>query len=174
MRRPEWSSHHGHGVELLEGVHGPQQDHHHAAALHRLDGSGQQVGSDCLEVLSQVERRETTECQTLRRRFAELNVRSGRAYLQDAHAKRVSQDLVRLIVVAVADVGGGDEELKRVVLVEVQRARFDLLLQLLHALLPIAASDSGDTASRPTMFCFRTLHTDQRDHTYLLNPSSFL
>lgn len=75
----------------------------------------------------------------------------NQAYLQDTHAERVSQDLVRLVVVAVADVGGGDEELERVVLVQVQRACFDFLLQLLHAFLPIAARDSGDT-SRPSAF----------------------
>lgn len=58
--------------------------------------------------------------------------------MQDAHAEGVSQDLVRLVVVTVADVGRGNEELKRVILVQVQRASFYLLLQLPHALLPIA------------------------------------
>lgn len=53
-----------------------------------------------------------------------------------------------LVVVAVADVGGCDEELKRVVLIQVQRPRFDFLLQLLHAFLPIAARASEHT-SRP-------------------------
>lgn len=70
----------------------------------------------------------------------------NQAYLQDTHAERVSQDLVGLVVVAVADVGSCDEELKRVVLVQVQRPRFDLLLQLLHAFLAIAARASGDTS----------------------------
>lgn len=95
------------------------------------------------------------------------------AYLQDTHAERVSQDLVRLVVVAVADVGGGDEELERVVLVQVQRARFDFLLQLLHAFLPIAARDSGDT-SRPSAFSSKTRHFGPGDGTYLLKPRSFL
>lgn len=58
--------------------------------------------------------------------------------MQDAHAEGVSQDLVRLVVVTVADVGCSNEELKRVILVQVQRASFYLLLQLPHALLPIA------------------------------------
>lgn len=51
---------------------------------------------------------------------------------------------MRLIVVAVADVGGSDEELERVVLIQVQCARFDFLLQLPHALLSIAARDNGN------------------------------
>lgn len=45
---------------------------------------------------------------------------------------------MRLVVVAVADVGRSDEEFKRVVLIQIQRACFDLLLQLSHALLPVA------------------------------------
>lgn len=51
---------------------------------------------------------------------------------------------MRLIVVAVADVGGSDEELERVVLIQVQCARFDLLLQLPHALLSIAVRGNGN------------------------------
>lgn len=64
--------------------------------------------------------------------------------MQDAHAEGVSQDLVRLVVVTVADVGRGNEELKRVILVQVQRASFYLLLQLPHALLPIAVKKKKD------------------------------
>lgn len=63
-------------------------------------------------------------------------------HLQDTHAEGVSQDLVRLIVVTVADVGGSDEELERVVLIQVQCAGFDFLLQLPHALLSIAVRDN--------------------------------
>lgn len=64
--------------------------------------------------------------------------------MQDAHAEGVSQDLVRLVVVTVADVGRGNEELKRVILVQVQRASFYLLLQLPHALLPIAVKKKDE------------------------------
>lgn len=49
---------------------------------------------------------------------------------------------MRLIVVTVADVGGSDEELERVVLIQVQCARFDFLLQLPHALLSITVTDN--------------------------------
>lgn len=44
-----------------------------------------------------------------------------------------------LVVVTVADVGRSNEEFKRVILIQIQCACFDLLLQLSHALLPIAA-----------------------------------
>ncbi len=42
-----------------------------------------------------------------------------------------------LVVVAVADVGGGDEELEGVVLLHVQFAHLDLVLDGLHALLAV-------------------------------------
>lgn len=64
----------------------------------------------------------------------------GVTHLQDAHAEGVAQDLVGLVVVTVADVGRSDEEFKRVILIQVQGASFYLLLQLPHALLPIAVS----------------------------------
>lgn len=67
--------------------------------------------------------------------------RSMRTHLQDTHAVGVPQDLVRLIVVTVSDVGCSDEEFKRVVLIQGQSASFYLLLQMSHALLTIAVSD---------------------------------
>ena len=45
---------------------------------------------------------------------------------------------MRLFVVTIADVGCGDKEFKGIVLLHVQGARFDFLLQLPHALLSIA------------------------------------
>lgn len=62
-------------------------------------------------------------------------------HLQDAHAEGVSQDLVRLVVVTVTDVGRSNEEFKRVILVQIQCASFYFLLQLPHAFLPIAVKD---------------------------------
>ena len=44
-----------------------------------------------------------------------------------------------LVVVCVAYVGGCDEQLKGIVFVHVQLAGLDLLLQLLHLLLAVAA-----------------------------------
>lgn len=78
-----------------------------------------------------------------------------------------------LVVVAVADVGGCDEELKRVVLVQVQRPRFDFLLQLLHALLAIAARASWGHV-KASAFLHSMSHTGPGDRAYLLNPRSFL
>lgn len=74
-------------------------------------------------------------------------------HLQDAHAEGVSQDLVCLVVVTVADVGRSHEQLKRVILVQVQCSGFYLLLQLPHALLPIAVSDMSHTSNSPSLPC---------------------
>ena len=52
-----------------------------------------------------------------------------------------------LIVVTVADVGCSDEEFKRVILIQIQCAGFNLLLQLPHTLLPIAVSDTFDKSN---------------------------
>ena len=68
-----------------------------------------------------------------------------KTHLQDTHAEGVSQDLVCLVVVAVSDVGCSDEEFKWVILVQIQRASFDLFLQMSHALLPIAISQKSNT-----------------------------
>lgn len=54
---------------------------------------------------------------------------------------------MRLVVVTVADVGGSNEELKRVILIQIQGASFNLLLQLSHALLPIAVHIHWDTST---------------------------
>lgn len=83
-----------------------------------------------------------------------------------------------LVVVTVADVGCSDEEFKRVVLIQIQCARFNLLLQLPHALLPIAVSYilrnkviSGFPYNKlQTLSSLRGAHV----HTHLLNPRSFL
>lgn len=45
------------------------------------------------------------------------------------------------VVVTVAYVGGSYEQFKGVVLVQIQRSCFDLLLQLFHALLAIAVPE---------------------------------
>ena len=62
-------------------------------------------------------------------------------YLQDTHAECVPQDLVGLVVVAVADGGGCYKQLKRVVLAHVQSATLELLLQQTHALFTMTARD---------------------------------
>lgn len=44
-------AHHRHGVELLEGLHGAEEEHDDAAALHRLHGTRQQVRRERFKVL---------------------------------------------------------------------------------------------------------------------------
>ena len=99
---------HRQGVQLLQGRHAVDEQDDGTAALHRLHRPGEQVGGEGLEVL------------------------------QRAHAVGFAEDLVGLVVVAVADVGRGDEQLERVVFVDIQVASFDFLLELLHFLLPVA------------------------------------
>lgn len=67
-----------------------------------------------------------------------IGTNDDKNHLQDTHAKGVSQDLVRLIVVTVSDAGCSNEQFKRVILIQIQRASFYFLLQLPHAFLPIA------------------------------------
>jgi len=60
-------------------------------------------------------------------------------YLQHAHAERLSEDLVRLLVEAVPDVRGGHEQLERILrrlLLRLDASR-DLALDLAHALLTV-------------------------------------
>lgn len=57
------------------------------------------------------------------------------SHLEDTHPVCVSQDLVGLIVVAVTDICGGNEQLKGVIFLQVQSSRLNLLLQLAHPFL---------------------------------------
>lgn len=61
-------------------------------------------------------------------------------YLENTHAVGVTEDLVRLIVVAVADVCSSDEELEWIIIANVHHSSFDLLLELLHTLLSMTAN----------------------------------
>lgn len=83
----------------------------------------------------------------------------GDTHLQDAHPVCVSQDLVGLVVVTVADVGCSDEEFKRVILIQIQRASIYFLLQVSHALLPIAVSSILDKFN--TLLLYNTTHVKQ-------------
>ena len=60
-------------------------------------------------------------------------------YLEHAHAICVSKYLVSFRVVAVSDVGCSDEELKGIVLAHINATTLQLLLQLTHSLLAMAA-----------------------------------
>ena len=98
---------HTEGVELLEAVHAVHQQHDGPAPLHRLYRPRQQVGGHGLEVL------------------------------EDAHPVRVAEDFVGLVVVAVADVSGGDEHLEGILLINLHLSCLYFLVQLFHLLLPV-------------------------------------
>lgn len=55
-----------------------------------------------------------------------------------------------LIVVAVTDVGGSDEQLEGVVLLQVQRPCVDLLLELPHTFLAVTEESQSDRVNQPT------------------------
>lgn len=77
-------THHGDRVKLTQACHRLEQEHDDTASLHSLDGSCQEVGSDSLKVL------------------------------KNEHAECPSQNLGRVLVVAVANVGDADKELERI------------------------------------------------------------
>ena len=93
---------HPQSIQRLERPHGRQQQDDRTASFDGLDCPGEQIGGDCLEVL------------------------------QNAHPVRVSEDLVRLVVVAKPDLRRGEKELERVF------AHGRVLLHLSGALLWIA------------------------------------
>ena len=102
---------HGHGVELLQGVHGSEEQHHNTTTLHSLHSSRKEVGGQGLKIL------------------------------QNAHPKGVTEHLVGLLVVSVTNLSGGDEHLKGVVLVGIKQSPLHCLLDLLHPLLAMAKRD---------------------------------
>lgn len=75
---------------------------------------------------------------TVNKQSALIFSQRWKTHLQDTHAEGVSQDLVCLIVVTVSDAGCSYEQLKWVILIQIQGASFYFLLQLPHALFPIA------------------------------------
>lgn len=86
-------------------------------------------------------------------------------HLEHTHAVCISEYLVSFRVVAVSYVGCSDEELKRIVLADIDATTLQLLLQLTHALLAMAVRSSDQ--------CTMPLHT-LSVLIHLLNPSSFL
>ena len=89
---------HTDGVELLQTVDVVYQQHDGSSSLHGLYCPRQQVGCQGLEVL------------------------------EDAHAVRVAQDLVSLVVVGVAYVGGGYKHLEGILLINLHFSCFYLLV----------------------------------------------
>ena len=100
---------HDHRVETGQRGERREQQDDQTAALNGLNGPGQKVRRQRLEVL------------------------------QYAHAKCVAEDPLRVLVHAVGDVGGLEEEGEGVGLLGVHEAALHELLDLLGALLPVAA-----------------------------------
>lgn len=68
------ATHHGHGIELLQTAHRPQQQDDDTSSLNRLDRPGEQIGRQSLKVL------------------------------ENEHTKGLTEDLCRVLVVAACGV----------------------------------------------------------------------
>ena len=75
---------------------------------------------------------------------------SGNKYLDDAHSESIAQNFVSLGIVAVANRRGQDEQLERVVFVDLQFPLLPALLHLPHPLLPVAVAHRNRTRSNYT------------------------
>lgn len=62
----------------------------------------------------------------------------GLEILQDEHLEGATKDLMRLIVVCIADLSGGDEQVKGVINILVVKSLHLLILGLFHSLLLVA------------------------------------
>lgn len=113
-------TYHRHVVELLQAAHRPEEKHDDSASLDRLDRPREQVGRDGLKVL------------------------------QDEHSKRLSEHLVRVLVVCVPDVGDRDKELKGRLLVDLSDATLDIPLDLCLALLAVPVRKQSDRRKQST------------------------
>lgn len=111
--RRKQSRYHHHRVELLQARHRLEQNGDDPAALHRFDRSAQQIRRERFEVL------------------------------QNQHSVGLAQDVLRLLVVAPADLGARHEQVERVFAVLVVHAATDQLLDFSHALLLVSAHNTG-------------------------------
>lgn len=68
-----------------------------------------------------------------------LGLQAQATHLEDTHAERVAQDLVGLVVVAVANVCSRHEQFKGVILLYVQCPVLYFFLELSHSFLPVTA-----------------------------------
>ena len=94
-------------VQLRQRVHVGEQKDDDAPALHGLHRPRQQVGRQRLKVL------------------------------QHEHTVRIPENLMRVVVIAVADVRRRHKQRERVLLLRVQQSSLAHLLDLLHTLLPV-------------------------------------
>lgn len=98
---------HRHRVQLLQRVYRSQQNYDNSTSLNRFNRPCQQIWGECFKIL------------------------------ENAHSIRVSQNFMRLCIIAVANICRSNEELERIVLVYIYFARLDLLLQVTHPLFPM-------------------------------------
>lgn len=96
---------HRHCVKLLQTRHSLEQQDDQSTAFNGLDCSCEEIGREGFEVL------------------------------EDTHSVCVAENLFGLFVVAVADVGEGDEEFERIFGIRLPDSSLDLLLDLCLALL---------------------------------------
>lgn len=119
------TTHHGHGVQLLQARHGLEEKHHNTATLDSLNGTGEEVGRDGLVVL------EHNHAKGLTKNL-------GRVLVVAAQCQDNSQVRVRVCCSRVADVGHGNEELKGVLLVGLANATLNVTLDLGLTLLAVS------------------------------------
>ncbi|CRK36922.1 hypothetical protein BN1708_007250 [Verticillium longisporum] len=133
---------HGQVVELLQAVHTLEQQDDEAATLNRLHGLGENVGRQCLEVL------------------------------EDTHAKGVSENLLSLLVVDVADVVQGDEGFEGVHVVGLTDAALHLFLDLVLSLLSVTALRPVSTWSPMGLGCSGTGVPREVEELALVGPEN--
>lgn len=102
-------AHHRHAIKLLQAGHCLEQKNDDTTTLDRLNRSRQQVWSDGLIVL------------------------------ENKHAERLAENLGRVLVVRISNVGDGDEELERILVVGLTDTSLHIAFNLGFALLAMAA-----------------------------------
>lgn len=100
---------HCNSVQLFETRHGLEQEDDQPSTLNGLNSSAEEIGRECFEIL------------------------------ENEHLEGITQDLVGLLVVGVSDFIGADEEFEGVVDALIIEPLHLHVLDLLHALLLVAA-----------------------------------
>lgn len=101
-------THHSHSVQLLKRTHGLEQQNNHTTSFDGLNGSCKGVGRNSFKVL------------------------------EHTHAIRVTENLLRLLIVGVSDVGDGHKQFKWVLGVGFSDTSFNILLDLCLSLLSVS------------------------------------
>lgn len=101
-------AHHGQSVELLQARHCLQEQDNDSTTLHRLNRPREQVWRDRLVIL------------------------------QNEHTECLTENLSGILVVCVSDVGDGDEELERILIIRFPDSTLYITLDLGFSLLAVA------------------------------------